>query len=194
MTTITIPRALLEQALANMVRAELLYGQPNQAIQEAIRAALSAPATAPEQCWCRTCRPITQADNRKVLCPDCGNKRCPKATDHRNACTGSNEPGQPGSSYPTVPATAPEHLDPADLCDVCKEPVRYGSRHHACGEAMLRAKANAAPATAPVRKPMTDEDTLDLFSRIQLRMRFTDADARPFASGVASAEFFHGIK
>ncbi len=93
-----------------------------------------------------------------------------------------------------VPATAPEPIDPADLCDVCKEPVRYGSRHHACGEAMLRAKANAAPATAPVRKPMTDEDTLDLFSRIQLRMRFTDADARPFASGVASAEFFHGIK
>ena len=48
MTTITIERELLEQALANMVRAELLYGQPNQAIQEAIRAALSAPATAPE--------------------------------------------------------------------------------------------------------------------------------------------------
>jgi hypothetical protein len=69
---------------------------------------LHPPATAPEQCWCRTCRPITQADNRMVLCPDCGNKRCPKATDHRNACTGSNEPGQPGSSYPTVPATAPE--------------------------------------------------------------------------------------
>ena len=50
------------------------------------------------------------------------------------------------------------------------------------------------PATAPERKPMTDQDTLDLFNRIQLRMRFTDADARPFASGVASAEFFHGIK
>lgn len=44
------------------------------------------------------------------------------------------------------------------------------------------------------RKPMTDQDTLDLFNRVQLRMRFTDADARPFASGVASAEFFHGIK
>lgn len=49
MTTITIERSVLEQALANMVRAELLYGQPNQAIQEAIRAALSAPATAPEK-------------------------------------------------------------------------------------------------------------------------------------------------
>lgn len=33
------------------------------------------------------------------LCPICGNKRCPKATDHRLACTGSNEPGQEGSSY-----------------------------------------------------------------------------------------------
>ena len=44
------------------------------------------------------------------------------------------------------------------------------------------------------REPMTDEDTLALFNRIQLRMLFTDADASPFASGVASAEFFHGIK
>ena len=34
-----------------------------------------------------------------ILCPTCGNKRCPKATDHRLACTGSNEPGQPGSAY-----------------------------------------------------------------------------------------------
>jgi hypothetical protein len=34
-----------------------------------------------------------------VLCPTCGNKRCPKASDHELACTGSNEPGQPGSNY-----------------------------------------------------------------------------------------------
>lgn len=34
-----------------------------------------------------------------VVCPDCGNKRCPKATDHRLPCTDSNEPGQPGSVY-----------------------------------------------------------------------------------------------
>jgi hypothetical protein len=34
-----------------------------------------------------------------VVCIDCGNKRCPKATDHRNACTGSNKPGQKGSAY-----------------------------------------------------------------------------------------------
>lgn len=34
-----------------------------------------------------------------IVCPDCGNKRCPKATNHVNACTGSNEPGQSGSLY-----------------------------------------------------------------------------------------------
>lgn len=36
---------------------------------------------------------------RMILCPKCGNKRCPHATDHRNECTGSNEPGQKGSAY-----------------------------------------------------------------------------------------------
>lgn len=33
------------------------------------------------------------------VCPVCGNKRCPKATDHRLDCTGSNAPGQEGSIY-----------------------------------------------------------------------------------------------
>ncbi|WP_227650364.1 hypothetical protein [Klebsiella pneumoniae] len=54
-------------------------------------------------CWCRTCRPVVLNDMRFVVCPDCGNKRCPRANDHRNACTGSNEPGQQGSAYPSAP-------------------------------------------------------------------------------------------
>ncbi|HIE5965784.1 TPA: hypothetical protein ACXN0H_002269 [Enterobacter hormaechei] len=62
------------------------------------RDALNAP-----DCWCRTCRPITLTDMRFVVCPECGNKRCPHANDHRNACTGSNEPGQEGSAYPAAP-------------------------------------------------------------------------------------------
>jgi hypothetical protein len=33
------------------------------------------------------------------LCPVCGNKRCPKASNHEFECTGSNEPGQEGSVY-----------------------------------------------------------------------------------------------
>ena len=36
---------------------------------------------------------------RMTLCPICGNKRYPHATDHHNPCTGSNERGQPGSFY-----------------------------------------------------------------------------------------------
>lgn len=48
------------------------------------------------KCWCRTCRPVTISDMRFVVCPECGNKRCPHANDHRHACTGSNEPGQEG--------------------------------------------------------------------------------------------------
>lgn len=55
------------------------------------------------KCWCRTCRPVTISDMRFVVCPDCGNKRCPHANDHRNACTGSNEPGQEGGAYPLAP-------------------------------------------------------------------------------------------
>lgn len=62
------------------------------------RDALNAP-----NCWCRTCRPITLTDMHFVVCPDCGNKRCPHANDHRNACTGSNEPGQEGCAYPAAP-------------------------------------------------------------------------------------------
>lgn len=55
------------------------------------------------KCWCLSCRPVTMNDARFVVCPDCGNKRCPHANDHRNACTESNEPGQEGSAYPAAP-------------------------------------------------------------------------------------------
>ena len=68
-----------------------------------ICAELSANSSANPDCWCRTCRPVVLNDMRFVVCPDCGNKRCPRANDHRNACTGSNEPGQEGSAYPDTP-------------------------------------------------------------------------------------------
>ena len=71
----------------------------------------NAPQNIPEiipDCWCRTCRPVGLNDMRFVVCPDCGNKRCPRANDHRNACTGSNEPGQEGSAYPAAPQEVPD--------------------------------------------------------------------------------------
>ena len=45
---------------------------------------------------CRMCYPDWFG---MFLCATCGNKRCPHATDCRLVCTGSNEPGQPGSVY-----------------------------------------------------------------------------------------------
>lgn len=45
-------------------------------------------------CW--ACDPGYQF---MLVCSDCGNKRCPHANDHRNACTGSNDSGQAGSAY-----------------------------------------------------------------------------------------------
>jgi len=42
---------------------------------------------------------IEQRMSYMILCPTCGNKRCPKATDCSESCTDSNEPGQAGSRY-----------------------------------------------------------------------------------------------
>ena len=39
------------------------------------------------------------AMQRMILCPTCGNKRCPRATHHDNRCTRSNAVGQAGSVY-----------------------------------------------------------------------------------------------
>lgn len=57
------------------------------------------------QCCCLRC--IIQRDKEAGIlfqsamqsCSSCGNKRCPKGTNHDLTCTGSNEPGQDGSSY-----------------------------------------------------------------------------------------------
>ena len=58
------------------------------------------------QCGCYNCMnkikdargwPLTMSTF--IVCPECGSKRCPRATDHNLACTDSNDPGQPGSRY-----------------------------------------------------------------------------------------------
>lgn len=69
---------------------------------------------APQQRECGCLRCVRQRDEGKsvggiwlpaefftfIACNVCGNKRCPHSDDHRNPCTNSNEPGQPGSRYP----------------------------------------------------------------------------------------------
>ncbi|WP_343482781.1 hypothetical protein [Enterobacter cloacae] len=99
----------------NACRAAMLQGAENAESRGTIQTApvldslpkiaesrCSNPQVIPD-CSCRTCRPVTMTDMRFVVCPECGNKRCPHANDHRHACTGSNEPGQNGSAYPAAP-------------------------------------------------------------------------------------------
>lgn len=58
-----------------------------------------------DQCWCAECEDVRLAPlpfldqltgRRFIVCPDCGNKRCPKAHQHDRPCTNSNKPNQPG--------------------------------------------------------------------------------------------------
>lgn len=51
-------------------------------------------------CDCHACAKVRGRGSRiMILCPTCGNKRCPKASNHELACSGSNLPGQKGSVY-----------------------------------------------------------------------------------------------
>ena len=56
---------------------------------------------------CGRCWTCLDSHQFMILCVDCGNKRCPKATDHNNECTGSNDPEQPGSVYGGLGPDAP---------------------------------------------------------------------------------------
>ncbi|HCM9308966.1 TPA: DUF550 domain-containing protein [Enterobacter kobei] len=94
-----ITAAMEEKLKVNMARQwpEPKDGEPRLHIKEVCNSPVIP------DCSCRTCRPVTMTDMRFVVCPECGNKRCPHANDHRNACTRSNEPGQEGSAYPAAP-------------------------------------------------------------------------------------------
>jgi hypothetical protein len=78
--------------------------------------------TAPQGDGCGNCHaclvgvienhmPVTS--QRMIVCSDCGNKRCPKASNHRHKCTGSNEVGQYGSIY-----TAPRELSDEEIIEI----------------------------------------------------------------------------
>ena len=69
-------------------------------------AAAEKPAEKLSPCWCKRCDPNPRFQ-RMVLCPDCGNKRCPKAEYHGFYCTHSNEPNQVGILDSGGPATRP---------------------------------------------------------------------------------------
>lgn len=85
------------------------------------------PGWKPANCWCINCEARYIAELAKfdifasatfVVCPDCGNKRCPRATSHQDACSGSNESGQEGSMYVVAP------LEPRPMPDEARARFR----------------------------------------------------------------------
>lgn len=98
-STIKALRAALAAALAQPVPQQA--AMTTTKCPEITRAAAEIGKQMSElsKCWCTKCRPITLEDMRFVVCPDCGNKRCPRAHNHTLACTKSNDVGQPGSSW-----------------------------------------------------------------------------------------------
>ena len=92
------------KALAQFVGAGEVWFEGEVEFARAVLAKWGSPqpVVREPQCWCLTCRPMRVDDPesiRMALCPTCGNKRCPKANNHRNQCSNSNEPGQKGSAY-----------------------------------------------------------------------------------------------
>lgn len=71
-----------------------LIGDEVDDLRTVLRAARRSEPVTPEagtECWCSHCRPGAWW---MILCPDCRNKRCPRATWHGYQCGKSNEPGQ----------------------------------------------------------------------------------------------------
>lgn len=90
----------LEEALANLpfLRSHANWSitfQSEQAPAE-LRKSLFDFSPNPNGCSCWTCNPESP---NMIVCSTCGNKRCPKATNHALNCTNSNEPGQNGSRF-----------------------------------------------------------------------------------------------
>lgn len=79
------------------------------------------------ECPCATCNPDAWW---MVVCDDCGNKRCPHATDHALACTRSNDSGQPGSKFgPKESLTAAYVASRENVVSVREAHRRWAERH-----------------------------------------------------------------
>ncbi|CUJ50170.1 Uncharacterised protein [Achromobacter sp. 2789STDY5608633] len=97
---------------------------PDDACREALadferRSALREQAEGQMQgCNCATCRPHS-VEMRMILCSVCGDKRCPRAADHRNACAGESAREQ-GSEVIRPPGDAEKFA---------QEPATSGDSH-----------------------------------------------------------------
>lgn len=143
-----------------------LYAGNNAAEDDPATASAEHAWFAIPGCMCETCVPMGLPGSptyRFIACQTCGNKRCPHAANHRNACTNSNESGQPGSNFPAAP---PEPPPSAERCitnpKLCKTPLTCGAvgckrereeNHARPGQKMEVATPLVVAAPAPTPAP-----------------------------------------
>lgn len=113
MSTFTKGHEELLMALGDFVIGDRIMG-PFERVVAALkslrtRSSEEEPRTAQRvEVCCHKCRRASSLLNTTmIVCSECGNKRCPKASDHRLDCTGSNEPGQAGSVYAEAKGSIP---------------------------------------------------------------------------------------
>lgn len=161
---------------------------------------------------------IPVADTMMVLCAICGNKRCPHATNHEFACTNSNAPGQPGSSYenckPSValpkPSVAAQLSDPAcedivtqfqkdcaAVTQALNSTTQYGDEVRRMAQELAHWKANHAHMVSRCaflsERPDLPVDRIPAFTRMtnelaRLKQELAIKDAALIAAGVNLAD------
>lgn len=72
----------------------------------------------------KTIHGIPVAFARLIVCRQCGNKRCPHASDHDQPCTGSNEPGQADAAF----KMCDQGEDPSDVLRMIEHGLRKANR------------------------------------------------------------------
>lgn len=121
-----------------------------------------------DPCWCATCRPVSFGDMRMVLCPVCGNKRCPRASNHVYACTGSNEVGQVGVDAADMANRAPQCL--INGVNMTRDEIEAIAQRPTCckawGETVSLTKAERDALVAMARDGMRAPDLRIALQRI----------------------------
>jgi hypothetical protein len=180
----TYPQLATDLRARHPLRGEWLQGVAEGVAEELRRAPAPEPAHA-ETDAATTAWMLGQPDERvpccwqctpdyrgMLICPKCGNKRCPHASDHRLACTSSNEPGQVGSVYQAdqggaqlldEPAPVGE-AEPHAVCAYCFKPraecPHMGEPYWVSDRTPPTAKESADSAVAEsLQKPAINETT-----------------------------------
>lgn len=181
MTTITIERELLEDVV-EIFDSAISARFPHEILRD-IRAALAAPATAPE--------PSTEVAVGK-LCKSLREDLDYAWTWHCNIAMAAFDAGCP---HDVANEGAARFMQLLAGVDTREHPAFQGTQDHP-----MRNDKTAPAQPALERKPMTDEEVIDLVRECGLDWHkgfmplFDDDPTNRFAVLVRAVEAFHGIK